>query len=97
MFDAVLEIHPVSQNWDRAEISMISPLDCDRSRIFAELFQLAALTAGARGCTQFISYLHHECEEAVEIMSGLGRCCRDGETVSIDITDYASSSWRRSC
>ena len=48
LLDAVLELHPLSENWECAEITLTCPLDYDRSHIFAELFQLAALTAGGR-------------------------------------------------
>jgi hypothetical protein len=88
LLDAVLEIHPLSENWDRAEITLTCPLDCDRSHIFAELFQLAALTAGGRGCTKFVMYLNDGCSEAIDILGDAGRKSCDGEVLNFDIGDY---------
>jgi hypothetical protein len=89
LLDAVLEIHPLSQNWDRAEITLTSPLDCDRSHIFAELLQLAALTAGGRGCKTFVMYLNDGCFDTVGLLGDIGRKSADGEILSFDISEYA--------
>jgi hypothetical protein len=89
LLDAVLEIHPLSRDWDRAEITLTSPLDCDRNRIFAELLQLAALTAGARGCKTFVMYLNEGCFDNVGMLCDIGRKSADGELLSFDISEYA--------
>lgn len=89
LLDAVLEIHPLSQNWDRAEITLTSPLDCDRNHIFAELLQLAALTAGERGCKSFVMYLNDGCFNPVRILGDIGRKSNDGEALTFDISEYA--------
>jgi hypothetical protein len=89
LLDAVLEIHPLSQSWDRAEITLTSPLDCDRNHIFAELLQLAALTAGERGCKSFVMYLNDGCFNTVGILGDIGRTSDDGEVLSLDIGEYA--------
>lgn len=95
LLDAVLEIHPLSENWDRAEITLTCPLDCDRSHIFAELLQLAALTAGGRGCSKFLTYLNDGCSEAISIFGDMGQQSRDGELLSFDISDYGNTgAWR---
>jgi hypothetical protein len=89
LLDAVLEVHPLSQGWDRAEITLTSPLDCDRDHIFAELLQLAALTAGRRGCRSFVMYLNEGCFNPVGILRDIGRSADDGEILSLDISEYA--------
>jgi hypothetical protein len=89
LLDAVLEIHPLSKNWDRAEITLTSPLDCDRSHIFSELLQLAALTAGGRGCKSFVMHLNDGCFNTVGILGDIGRKSRDGEVLNFDIGEYA--------
>jgi hypothetical protein len=89
LLDAVLEIHPFSQSWDRAEITLTSPLDCDRNHIFAELLQLAALTAGGRGCKSLVMYLNDGCFNPVGILGDIGRTSDDGEMLSLDISEYA--------
>jgi hypothetical protein len=94
LLDAVLEIHPLSRNWDRAEITLTCPLDCDRSHIFAELLQLAALTAGGRGCSKFLMYLNDGCSEAISMFGDIGRESRDGELLSFDISDYRIAAAR---
>jgi hypothetical protein len=95
LLDAVLEIHPLSQNWDRAEITLACPLDGDRSRISAELFQLAAVTAGGRGCSEFVMYLNDGCADATGIFGDMARKSCDGEVLSFDIRDYAiTARWR---
>ncbi|WP_213737671.1 hypothetical protein [Bradyrhizobium sp. dw_411] len=88
LLDAVLEIHPLSDSWDRAEITLTCPLECDRSFIFAELFQLAALTAGERGCTQFVMCINDGCYEPIDIFGDAGRKSFDGEDLHFDIRDY---------
>jgi hypothetical protein len=88
LLDAVLEIHPLVENQDRAEITLTCPLNCDRSSIFAELFQLAALTAGKHGCRKFLMYLNEGCSEAIDILGDAGRKSRDGQMLSFDIGDY---------
>jgi hypothetical protein len=89
LLDAVLEIHPLSQNWNRAEITLTSPLDCDRNHIFAELLQLAALTAGERGCKTLLMYLNDGCFNTVGMLGDIGRKSDDGEVLSFDISEYA--------
>ena len=89
LLDAVLEVHPLSENWDRAEITLTSPLDCDRHHIFAELLQLAALTAGGRGCKTFLMYLDDGCFDVLGSLGDIGRKSRDGEVLSLDISEYA--------
>ncbi len=95
LLDAVLEVHPLSQNWDCAEITLTCPLDCDRSHIFAELFQLAALTAGGRGCSKLLMYLNDGCSEAIDILGDAGRRSCDGEVLNFDIGDYTITSGGR--
>ena len=95
ILDAVLEIHPFSLRWDRAEIAMTCPLQCDRSRIFAELLQLAAFTAGARGCATFVMQLNAGCCEETDIFANLGRNQREGDILSVDISEYAAIAERR--
>jgi hypothetical protein len=94
LLDAVLEIHPLCRNWDRAEITLTCPLDCDRSHIFAELLQLVALTAGGRGCSEFLMYLNDGCSEATGIFGDIGRESRDGELLSFDVSDYGIAGAR---
>lgn len=88
--DAVLEIHPLSQERGHAEIVMTCPLDCDRSRIFAELLQLGAFTAGGQGCSGFVMYLDAGYSEAMDILGDIGRTSCDGEVLSADIVDYTT-------
>jgi hypothetical protein len=92
LLDAVLEIHPLSDNWDHAEIALTCPLDCDRSPTFAQLFQLAALTAGGRGCTKFVMYLNDGRSEAMDILGDAGRKSCDGQVLTFDIGDYTIPS-----
>lgn len=86
--------HPLSENWDRAEITLTCPPDCDRSPIFAELFQLAALTAGERGCCKFLMYLNDGCSEAIDFFDDAGRKSCDRQVLSFDIGDYAITARR---
>jgi hypothetical protein len=95
LLDAVMEIHQLSENWDRGEITLTCPLDCERSTIFVELFQLAALTAGGRGCTKFVMYLNDGCAEAIDILGDAGRKSRDGKVLNFDIGDYTVTNGDR--
>jgi hypothetical protein len=88
LLDAVMEIHSLSESWDHAEITLTCPLLCDRSPIFAELFQLAALTGGGRGCMKFVMYLNDGFSESINIFGDFGRKSCDGEVLNFDIRDY---------
>jgi hypothetical protein len=92
LLDAVVEIHSLSEDWNHAEITLTCPLQCDRSRIFAELFQLAALTGGGRGCRKFVMYLNDGCSEFIDTFGDAARKSCDGEVLNIDIRDYTIST-----
>jgi hypothetical protein len=94
LLDTVCEIHPCA-SWEKAEIAVCCPLGCDRSRIFSELFQLGALTAGALGCTKFVAYDNVERFEDILILRTLGRTVHDKDSLTIDISEYSIAHPRR--
>ena len=70
---AVLEIHPLSQQWDCAELIVACPDDDDRIHCFAQLLQIAAFAAGQRGCRTFLVPLDDTSREILPLLQGLGR------------------------
>lgn len=87
--DAVLEVHALSDDWRHAEIVVACPLRCDRMPIFAQLLQLAALAAGARGCTAFTLDLEGCDRDVLRLLAAMGQLHIDGATASVDIGEYA--------
>jgi hypothetical protein len=71
--EAVLEIHPLSQQWDCAELIVACPDDDDRMHVFAQLLQIAAFAAGQRGCRTFLVPLDDTSREILSLLQGLGR------------------------
>jgi hypothetical protein len=70
---AVLEIHPLSQQWDCAELIAACPDEDDRIHDFAQLLQIAAFAAGQRGCRTFLVPLDDTSREILPLLQGMGR------------------------
>jgi hypothetical protein len=71
--EAVLEIHPLSQQWDCAELIAAAPDRGDCSQRFAQLLQVAAFAAGQRGCRTFLVPWNDTSREILPLLQGLGR------------------------
>jgi hypothetical protein len=70
---ALLEIHPLSQQWDCAELIAACPDEDDRMHVFAQLLQIAAFAAGQRGCRTFLVPLDDTSREILPLLQVLGR------------------------
>jgi hypothetical protein len=87
--EAVIEVHPLGASWDTAEIALASAVPAARSRIFAELLQIAAFAAGHRGCSTLTMLLNSENQELLPLLAGMGNVVFVEDQVSVDIADYA--------
>jgi hypothetical protein len=71
--EAVLEIHPLSQQWDCAELIAACPDADERNHVLAQLLQIAAFAAGQRGCRTFLVPLNDTSREMLPLLQGMGR------------------------
>ena len=87
---AAIELHPLTDNWDDTELALADCATADRMTIIAHLLQLAAFAAGERGCNTFI--VSHDMPEAGlrELLRGMGRVRRQGDTIRVELGEYAS-------
>jgi hypothetical protein len=91
---AVLEIHPLSQQWDCAELITACPDDDDRIHCFAQLLQIAAFAAGQRGCRTFLVPLNDTSSEILPLLQGMGRVRLATTQACVDLEGYAISRRR---
>jgi hypothetical protein len=70
---AVLEIHPLSQQWDCAELIAACPDADQRHHILAQLLQIAAFAAAQRGCRTLLVPHNDTAREMLPLLQGLGR------------------------
>jgi hypothetical protein len=91
---AVLEIHPLSQQWDCAELIAACPDDDDRIHCFAQLLQIAAFAAGQRGCRTFLVPLDDTSREILPLLQGLGRVRLAATQACVYLGDTAVSRRR---
>jgi hypothetical protein len=87
--EAVLEIHPLSQQWDCAELIAACPAHDDRSHSFAQLLQVAAFAAGQRGCRTFLVPLDDTAREILPLLQGMGRVRLAATQACVDLGGYA--------
>jgi hypothetical protein len=91
---AVLEIHPLSQQWDCAELIAACPDDDDRLHILAQLLQIAAFSAGQRGCRTFLVPLDDTTREILPLLQGMGRVRLATTQACVDLGGTAVSRQR---
>jgi hypothetical protein len=88
---ALLEIHPLSQQWDCAELIAACPDDDDRMHCFAQLLQIAAFAAGQRGCRTFLVPLDDTSREMLPLLQGMGRVRLATTQACVDLEGYTIS------
>lgn len=85
--DAVVEIHPLSQQWDCAELIVACPSrECGRS--VAKLLQSVAQVAGARGCRTFLVPSNDMLREMLPTLQGIGRVRIATTQACVDLSGY---------
>jgi hypothetical protein len=87
--EAVLEIHPLSQQWDCAELIAACPDRDDCSHSFAQLLQVAAFAAGQRGCRTFLVPWNDTSREILPLLQGMGRVRIATTQACVDLDGYA--------
>jgi hypothetical protein len=87
--DAVLEIHPLSQQWDCAELIAACPCAGDRNHIFAELLEIAALAARQRGCRTFLVPMNDTAREMLPLLQDMGRVRIATTQACVDLSGIA--------
>jgi len=86
--DAVVEIHPLSQQWDCAELIVACPSRDERGRSVAELLQSAARLAGARGCRTFLVPSNDMLREMLTTLQAIGRVRIATTQACVDLSGY---------
>jgi hypothetical protein len=87
--EALLEIHPLSQQWDCAELIAACPDRGDCSQSFAQLLQVAAFAAGQRGCRTFLVPWNDTSREILPLLQGMGRVRIATTQACVDLGGYA--------
>jgi hypothetical protein len=93
--EALLEIHPLSQQWDCAELIAACPDRGDCSHNFAQLLQVAAFAAGQRGCRTFLVPWNDTSREILPLLQGMGRVRIATTQACVDLGGYAISRERK--
>jgi hypothetical protein len=93
--EAVLEIHPLSQQWDCAELIAACPDRGDCSHAFAQLLQVAAFAAGQRGCRTFLVPWNDTSREILPLLQGMGRMRIAATQACVDLSGYVIPRERR--
>jgi hypothetical protein len=88
-FEAVLEIHPLSQQWDCAELIAACPYSGERGHIFAQLLRIAGVSAGQHGCRTFLVPLNDTSRELLPLLQGMGRVRIATTQACVDLSAYA--------
>jgi hypothetical protein len=91
--EAVIEIHPLVASWDIAEIALANMVPAGRSRIIAELLQIAAFAAGRRGCSMLKMLGCSDLAELLPILWCMGNVVCEEDCVSVGLEDYVSQAW----
>lgn len=86
--DVIVEIHPLSQQWDCAELIVACPSRDERGRSVAELLQSAARLAGARGCRTFLVPSNDMLREILPTLQGIGRVRIATTQACLDLSSY---------
>ena len=85
VLEAVLEIHPLSQQWDCAELIAACPSRGDRGDSLARLLQIAAFAAGQRGCRTFLVPSNDMLREILPLLQDIGRVRIATTHASVDL------------
>jgi hypothetical protein len=93
--EAVLEIHPLSQQWDCAELIAACPDRGDCSEPFAQLLQVAAFAAGQRGCRTFLVPWNDTSREILPLLQGMGRVRIATTQACVDLSGYTIARERK--
>ena len=86
--EAVIEIHPPCASWHTAEIALASAVPAARTRIFAELLQIAAFAAGHRGCSTFTMLLNSADRELLPLLADMGNVVHVEDHIAVDLGGY---------
>ena len=86
---AAIELHPLSPVWEDVELAVVDRATSDRITILGHLLQLAAFTAGKRGCSAFIVPLGPFERDLLRLLRGIGRVRVLDDSARIDLGEYA--------
>jgi len=87
--DAAVEIVPVSEVWDEAEIAVTS-FRRDAGPLVSRLLELAAREGRRRGCDRLMTMLEGADAGLLPALAGLGDVELDSEIARIDISELGS-------
>jgi len=85
----VIELHPLSSTWEDAELALAEKPTTDRIMIVGHLLQLAAFTAGKRGCNKLVVPLGPSERDLLLLLRGMGRVRVQGDSARVDLGEYA--------
>jgi hypothetical protein len=87
---AAIELHPLTSDWEHAELALAENTEGDRDTIVAHLLQLAAFAAGKRGCTALV--IQSCCSERafIDLLRGMGRVRTRDDLLWLELGEYSS-------
>jgi hypothetical protein len=86
---AAIELHPLSPVWEDVELAVADTATADRVMILGHLLQLAAFSAGRRGCNTFIVQLGPLERDLLRLLRGIGRVRLQADSARVDLGEYA--------
>jgi hypothetical protein len=86
---AAIELHPLSPTWEDAELAVAETTTTDRIIILGHLLQLAAFSAGKRGCNALVIHMEPSERDLLRLLRGMGRIRVQGDSARVDIAEYA--------
>lgn len=86
---AAIELHPLIENWEAAELAVAGRHARHTTNIISHLLQLAAFVVGERGCNTLIVPFHSRQFCLIELLRGMGRVRVHDDSARLDVSDYA--------
>jgi hypothetical protein len=86
---SVVELHPVSSTWHRAELALVCKPHSDSQTIIAHLLQIAAFAVGKAGCGELLLSSDQTSGDTLDILRGMGSVAVDSEYVAVDLGEYS--------
>ena len=86
---SVVELHPVSSTWERAELALVCKPHSDSQTIIAHLLQVAAFAVGKAGCREILLSSDQATGGTLDILRGMGSVAVDSEYVTVDLGEYS--------
>jgi hypothetical protein len=86
---SIVELHPVSSRWNRAELALVCKRHSDSQTIIAHLLQVAVFAAGKVGCRKILLSTDQATDDTLCLLRDMGSVAVDPEYVTVDLGEYS--------